>query len=411
MKANQTLSKPLALLVAVGLNGRRRTEDSLDELCALTESAGMTALIRVTCQRPRPDSATFIGEGKVDEIAEMIVANNIHTVVFDHDLSPSQHRNLEMRWRIEVVDRSDLILEIFAGRARSHEGKLQVEVARLEHLTSRIVRGWSHLERQKGGIGLRGGPGEKQLELDRRMLEDRLKRLRARLSIVARQRATQRRSRSRNAVFTVALVGYTNAGKSTLFNALTQANTYAADQLFATLDTLTRRVRLPLAGQTQGISVAISDTVGFIRDLPHQLVAAFRATLDETASADLLLHVVDASSAHRQDQMAEVEKVLAEINAEEVPCIQVFNKIDQTDGLARRQLAHDGQPERVFLSAMSGQGIHLLREAIAERAKAAQAIPSLLDRETQVRSPYDALLENKSNKTTGQSGKRYEFVR
>jgi GTPase len=340
----------------------------LDELFALVESAGMQPVGRMACQRPRPDPAFFIGDGKAQEIAELIAEQGIHTVVFDHGLSPTQHRNLERRWGIEVVDRPDLILEIFAGRARSHEGKLQVEVARLEHLTSRIVRGWSHLERQKGGIGLRGGPGEKQLELDRRMLEDRLKKLKIKLAAVVRQRNTQRRSRARNKVFTVALVGYTNAGKSTLFNALTRADTYAADQLFATLDTLTRRVRLP----DSGVELALSDTVGFIRDLPHQLVAAFRATLDETAQADLLLHVVDGSAPNREEQILDVEKVLADINAMQVPCIQVFNKVDASGTEPRVDYDEHGLASKVFLSAQTGAGLDLLRQALAQRVESQQ---------------------------------------
>lgn len=371
---------PSALLVAVGLGGKRRDEGSLDELAALVESANMHVHSRVTCQRPTPDAGRFIGSGKADEIAALIKSFDIHTVVFDHDLSPTQHRNLEQLWRVEVVDRSDLILEIFAGRARSHEGKLQVEIARLEYLTSRIVRGWSHLERQKGGIGLRGGPGEKQLELDRRMLEDRLKRLKTKLATVVRQRNTQRRSRQRNSVYTIALVGYTNAGKSTLFNVLTNAQTYAADQLFATLDTLTRRVRLKVPGASgdEAISVALSDTVGFIRDLPHQLVAAFRATLDETAQADLVLHVIDASAPNRDEQIREVEKVMIEIGAQQVPCLQVYNKIDLTQQPARVNLGEGEEVEQVLVSAQTGQGIALLRDAIAQRALAFQRAASNL---------------------------------
>jgi GTPase len=359
-----TQAAPTALLVAVGLGIRKRNTDSLDELAALATSAGMRVDARVACQRPKPDPALFIGSGKADEIGLQIKELGIHTVIFDHGLSPTQHRNLERMWMIEVVDRSDLILEIFAGRARSHEGKLQVEVARLEHLTSRIVRGWSHLERQKGGIGLRGGPGEKQLELDRRMLETRLKGLKTKLAAVVRQRKTQRRSRAKADTFTVALVGYTNAGKSTLFNSLTAAGTYTADQLFATLDTLTRKIHLPQAQR----DMAISDTVGFIRDLPHQLVAAFQATLDETAQADLLLHVVDASADNRDEQIEQVELVLAEIGAADVPCIQVFNKIDATGMDARIERDLHGSINRVFVSARDRTGLDLLRSALAEQA-------------------------------------------
>jgi GTPase len=350
-------------LVAVGLGIHKRDTESLDELAALAQSAGMRVDGRVACQRPKPDPALFVGSGKAEQINQQIKELGIHTVIFDHSLSPTQHRNLERLWLVEVVDRSDLILEIFAGRARSHEGKLQVEVARLEHLTSRIVRGWSHLERQKGGIGLRGGPGEKQLELDRRMLETRLKMLKAKLATVVRQRKTQRRARGRHETFSVALVGYTNAGKSTLFNSLTQAQTYAADQLFATLDTLTRRVFLPEASR----NVALSDTVGFIRDLPHQLVNAFAATLDETTQADLLLHVVDASAPERDDQIIQVEKVLADIGAADVPRIEVFNKIDSTGLPQRFERDLHGSIQRVYLSARTGAGMDILRAAITER--------------------------------------------
>jgi GTPase len=369
------VAAPTALLIAVGLGVQKRSLDSLEELSALAESAGMRVDARVVCQRPKPDPALFIGSGKAAEIALQIKELAIHTVIFDHGLTPTQHRNLERLWMVEVVDRSDLILEIFAGRARSHEGKLQVEVARLEHLTSRIVRGWSHLERQKGGIGLRGGPGEKQLELDRRMLETRLKGLKTKLAAVVRQRKTQRRARSRQDTFAVALVGYTNAGKSTLFNSLTQAGTYAADQLFATLDTLTRRIHLPESGR----ELALSDTVGFIRDLPHQLVNAFAATLDETASADLLLHVVDASAANKDEQIEQVERVLNDIGAADVPCIQVFNKIDATGLPARFERDLHGSINRVFLSARERIGLDFLRLALTERAKGEFSVASSLE--------------------------------
>ncbi len=283
-------------------------------------------------------------------------------VLFDHALSAIQQRNLQQRWDVSVIDRTELILEIFGQRARSHEGKLQVELARLEHLSARLVRGWSHLERQRGGIGVRGGPGETQLELDRRMLSIRVKRLRAQLAQLHKQRRTRRRARDRKPAFTVSIVGYTNAGKSTLFNALTGAGSYAADQLFATLDTLTRRLRLP-----SGSEVVISDTVGFVRDLPHQLVEAFTATLEETAHADLLLHVVDASACDRDEQIVQVDRVLEEIGAADVPRILVHNKIDRTGRGPEVGLDRYGRIDRVLASAVTRVGLDALREAIDQQ--------------------------------------------
>ena len=304
-----------------------------------------------------------MGSGKAEELKARIEAEDIGFAIFDNPLTPVQQRNLNRLWGIPVLDRTELILDIFAQRARSNEGKLQVELARIEHQLTRLVRGWTHLERQRGGIGQRGGPGEKQIELDRRMLDAKARQLRQRLEKLGRQRSTRRRARERRDAFTVSLVGYTNAGKSTLFNALTGAGTYAADQLFATLDTLTRRLRLP-----DGTVVVLSDTVGFVRDLPHQLVEAFRATLDETAQADLLLHVVDSSAPDREEQIEQVERVLAEIGADEVPVIVVNNKIDLV-GLAP-EVHRDpcDNIDRVLVSARTGAGIDALRAALGERA-------------------------------------------
>jgi GTP-binding protein HflX len=285
--------------------------------------------------------------------------------VFDVPLSPGQQRNLERALAVPVLDRELLILEIFAQRAKSSEGKLQVEVAQLEHLATRLVRGWTHLERQRGGLGKTGGPGEKQIELDRRLIGVRVKRLRERLKALGKQRRTQRRARARRDVFSVSLVGYTNAGKSTLFNALTRAGSYAADQLFATLDTTSRRARV-----AAGTEVVLSDTVGFIRGLPHQLVDAFKSTLEESVEADLLLHVIDASSPARDAQIAEVDRVLAEIGAADVPRLLVFNKVDRLDRSGAVERDGCGTIRAVFLSAATGDGIDFLREAIAERVRA-----------------------------------------
>jgi len=284
-------------------------------------------------------------------------------------LSPAQQRNLERSLNVAVLDRELLILEIFAQRAKSSEGKLQVEVAQLEHLATRLVRGWTHLERQRGGLGKTGGPGEKQIELDRRLIGARVKRLRERLKALGKQRRTQRRSRARRDVFSVSLVGYTNAGKSTLFNALTRAGSYAADQLFATLDTTSRRCFVP--GE---LEVVVSDTVGFIRGLPHQLVDAFKSTLEESIEADLLLHVVDAASPARDAQMGEVGRVLTEIGAADVPRLLVFNKIDAMDRAASVERDVCGTIRAVFLSAATGDGIEFLREAIAERVRDSRSV-------------------------------------
>src|SRR4051794_19312139 len=351
-----------AALVGVDF-GKGDFAASLEELALLSRTAGAEPITTVTGRRASPDAALFVGSGKAEEIAQAVADLDLEIVIFDHALSPAQQRNLERQLKVRVVDRTSLILDIFAQRAQSHEGKVQVELAQLQHLATRLVRGWTHLERQKGGIGLRG-PGETQLETDRRLLGDRVKALRIRLDKLHRQRATQRRARGRNNTLSVSLVGYTNAGKSTLFNALTKARVYAADQLFATLDTTSRRIYLGEAG-----NVVISDTVGFIRELPHQLVAAFRATLEETIHADLLLHVVDAASPVRMEQIEQVNSVLAEIGADHIPQILVWNKIDA----ARMEpaLEHDEYDKirRVFISAQTGTGLTLLREAIAEYAK------------------------------------------
>jgi GTP-binding protein HflX len=308
----------------------------------------------------------YVGRGKVEELAAAIAASQASVAIFDVALTPAQQRNLERALAVPVLDRELLILEIFAQRAKSSEGKLQVEVAQLEHLATRLVRGWTHLERQRGGLGKTGGPGEKQIELDRRLIGVRVKRLRERLKALGRQRRTQRRARARREVFSVSLVGYTNAGKSTLFNALTRADSYAADQLFATLDTTSRRCFV-----ADRLEVVVSDTVGFIRGLPHQLVDAFRSTLEESIEADLLLHVVDASSPAREEQMAEVGRVLADIGAAGVPRLLVFNKIDRIDRASAVERDACGSIRAVFLSAASGDGIELLREAMAEQLRAA----------------------------------------
>jgi len=334
--------------------------ESVAELRLLAAGAGLEILGEVQGKRSRPDAALFVGSGKADEIAALVAATEADVVIFNHELSPARERNLERRVHCRVVDRVTLILDIFARRAHSAEGKLQVELAQLQHLSTRLVRGWTHLERQRGGVGMRG-PGEKQLETDRRLIGMRVKALRDRLAKLGKQRRTQRRSRARKHVLSVALVGYTNAGKSTLFNALTRAGTYAADQLFATLDTTTRKIYLPQVGE-----VVLSDTVGFITRLPHDLVAAFRATLEATAEADLLLHVIDSASPGRERQIEAVDKVLAEIGADAVPQLRVYNKLDLTGvapGVGRDEY---GKLQSVYVSAQSGAGLELLRDALSE---------------------------------------------
>ncbi len=353
-----------AALVGIDF-GQSDFSASVEELSLLARSAGAEPVTIITAKRSSPDAAYFVGSGKADEIKDACVDHSIEIVIFNHALSPAQQRNLEKRLEVRVLDRTSLILDIFAQRAKSHEGKLQVELAQLQHLATRLIRGWTHLERQKGGIGLRG-PGETQLETDRRLIGDRVKALRTRLEKLHRQRETQRRSRGRSHTFSVSLVGYTNAGKSTLFNALTKAGVYVADQLFATLDTTSRRVYL---GGEVGNAV-ISDTVGFVRELPHQLVAAFRATLEETIHADLLLHVVDAASPVRMEQIEQVNLVLKEIGADHIPQILVWNKIDAAGLEPSTERDEVGAISRVFVSAQSGAGLDLLRAAIVEAAKA-----------------------------------------
>jgi GTP-binding protein HflX len=381
---------PRAILVGVDFGGASHFDASLDELALLAESAGDVPVARVIARRKAPDPALFVGSGKADEIKALVQGHRAEAVLFDQALSPAQQRNLERHLGVAVADRTMLILEIFAARAQSHEGKLQVELARLQYLATRLVRRWSHLERQRGGIGTRGGPGEAQIELDKRMIGERIKSVKERLERVKRQRGTQRRSRERSGTFRVSLVGYTNAGKSTLFNALVKARSYAADQLFATLDTTTRQMYLADAGR----SVSLSDTVGFIRDLPHKLVKAFEATLQESVDADVLLHVVDAASPVLDEQMAEVDRVLREIGAADVPQILVYNKIDNLSDSQRPYVASDVleleggiRVPRVFVSALQGEGLPELRRLLS--ASAAGTLQSDLNSSEQPSFPAE----------------------
>ena len=371
-------SLPRTVLVGVDLGPGSPFDPTLDELALLAESAGDAPVARLTARRKAPDAALFVGEGKADEIKALVAEHEAASVLFDQALSPAQQRNLERHLGVPVADRTMLILEIFGQRAKSHEGKLQVELARLQYLSTRLVRRWTHLERQRGGVGHRGGPGETQIELDRRMIGQRIKALKLQLEKVKRQRSTQRRSRERSGTFSVSLVGYTNAGKSTLFNALVKARTYAANQLFATLDTTTRQLYLSEAER----SVSLSDTVGFIRDLPHTLVEAFQATLQEAADADLLLHVVDAASTTWREQIDEVQRVLHEIDAARVQQILVFNKLDALEPSQRPRVlldAYEVEPgvtvPRVFLSAAQGEGLEELRHIIAQAAMGTLTVP------------------------------------
>ena len=343
--------------------------ESTAELAQLAVSARIGIAGVLQGRRVRPDAAYFAGSGKVEELAALLASTGAGLVIFNHELSPAQERNLEQRLDCRVIDRVSLILDIFAQRAHSHEGKLQVELAQLEHLATRLVRGWTHLERQKGGIGLRG-PGETQLETDRRLLAKRVKLLKDKLARLASRREVQRRARRRASVLSVSLVGYTNAGKSTLFNALTRAQAYAADQLFATLDTTTRRVFLP-----GGAPLVLSDTVGFIRRLPHTLVAAFRATLEETVQADLLLHVVDAGSRTRDAQIAAVNAVLSEIGADRIPQVLIYNKIDLNGAAPRIARDEYGKISSIWSSARTGSGLDLVKQALEEYTAAATRVP------------------------------------
>jgi GTP-binding protein HflX len=364
-------------VILIGVDfGLPNFDTHLEELGLLAQTAGLTPVSRMTCKRKAPDAALFVGTGKAEEIKMMAREVGATEVLFDQSLSPAQQRNLERTLDMPVNDRTLLILEIFAQRARSHEGKLQVELARLQYLSTRLVRRWSHLERQTGGAGVRGGPGEKQIELDKRMISESIKRTKERLTKVKRQRQTQRKQRDRRNAFSISLVGYTNAGKTTLFNALVKARAYAADQLFATLDTTTRQLYLGDAAR----SVSLSDTVGFIRDLPHGLIDAFEATLQEAADADLLLHVVDGSNPDFLAQIEQVQRVLTEIGAAQVPQLLVFNKLDALEN-ARWPLhmvdmfeVNDPESEsprslqRVFVSAQSGEGLPVLRQLLADLA-------------------------------------------
>ena len=381
------------MLVGVDF-GLPHFDGELEELGLLAQTGGLDPVARITCKRKAPDAALFVGTGKADEIKALADLHNASEVLFDQSLSPAQQRNLEKQLGLAVYDRTFLILEIFAQRARSHEGKLQVELARLQYVSTRLVRRWSHLERQTGGAGVRGGPGEKQIELDRRMIGETIKRTRERLAKVVKQRSTQRRQRERRDTFNISLVGYTNAGKSSLFNALVKARAYAADQLFATLDTTTRELYLGHSGEGRRRQVSLSDTVGFIRDLPHGLVDAFKATLQEAVDADLLLHIVDVSNPNHPEQLAEVQRVLHDIGAGDIPQLLVFNKIDALESAQfplhlEDEMKIDGVTlPRIFLSAHSGQGVPALRARLALMSGS-------------VTAPVDASIDSRFDSTIG----------
>ncbi len=353
-----------AVLVHVDFS-QQADQEGLEEFRELVDSAGAEVCTLITTRRDRPDPKYFVGSGKAQEIADAVAACEADVVIVNHALSPAQERNLERLVKCRVLDRVGLILDIFAQRARSHEGKLQVELAQLKHMSTRLVRGWSHLERQKGGIGLRG-PGETQLETDRRLLRERIKQLEKRIEKARAQRALGRRARKKTDLPTITIVGYTNAGKSTLFNAMTTADVYAEDRLFATLDATLRRVHLPGAGP-----VIFADTVGFIRHIPHDLVAAFRSTLEETREADLLIHLVDAADPLREEKMADVAEVIHEVGADEVPQLVVMNKVDLLDPPVAPHIDWDeeGRAARVWISARTGAGLDLLRQAVASYFK------------------------------------------
>ena len=376
MSTPRTPERTRAVLVSLDI-GKSQPEDRAEEAARLVDSAGAKVVEVIRGRRDRPDAKTFAGSGKVVEIADAVRLHNAEIVVFDQALSAAQVRNLEQALAnggpgVQVYDRTDVILNIFAQRARTSEGKLQVELARLEHLSTRLVRGWTHLERQRGSLGKTGGPGEKQIELNRRMIGEQVKKLKERIKKVVKVRATQRARRVRSGILRVSIVGYTNAGKSTLFNRLTQAKAFAADQLFATLDTTTRRVYLG-----EGAQIALSDTVGFIRDLPHTLVDAFRATLEETIQADLLLHVVDVANPEREAQVESVNTVLAEIGADDIPQLMVLNQVDRVPGM-KPEVVRDssGKILNIKVSAFTGAGIDGLREALAEAARDSSGLPT-----------------------------------
>ncbi len=354
------IESAILVQIAFGKSNKDRVKQDEHEFKELVRSAGATTSTLITGSRYSPDPRYFVGSGKAEEIKDAVIQHDADVVIFDHALSPAQERNIESLVECRVLDRTALILDIFAQRAKSHEGKLQVELAQLKHMSTRLVRGWTHLERQKGGIGMRG-PGETQLETDRRLLSVRIKQINKRLEKVSKQREQGRQLRQKTEIPTVSLVGYTNAGKSTLFNKMTGSEVYVADQLFATLDPTLRRVKLP-----DQQAVVLADTVGFIRDLPHDLVAAFRATLQETIEADLILHVIDSNDEQRDFYREQVNNVIRELGAEDVPQLEVMNKIDLTEQSPHADDEHNGLPPRVWLSAMTGEGIEVLLEKLSD---------------------------------------------